>query len=109
MSQCLRSLELSLATGAADTLDGQCREPRLLGDHPILLVDDRASRSVTIHAAQSRAWNLAVRSLRAVLIEDIEQHEFNTRSRLASHCDGPVRAMARPSARDREQRRQCDR
>src|ERR1700680_1002228 len=74
-----------LSAGAADFLDGDRREAGLLGDRTVLLLDHRAGGRVAIETAQHRARHLAVRSLRAVLIEDVEQHEFSSGPGFSSH------------------------
>src|SRR5262249_8317596 len=80
-----RRLGLCLRAGAANTLDDWGGKTRPLGDLPILFFNNRSSGTVAVYSAQGRAWNLAVGSLRTILIDDVEQYVFNARSRFPSH------------------------
>jgi hypothetical protein len=48
-----------------------------------------SSGTIAVCATQHRTWNLAIGPLRAVLIEDIKQQEFSTRtrSRFSGHLE----------------------
>jgi hypothetical protein len=64
------------ATGAGHGLDRTPGFPGHLGDLPILFLDIGLGWQVTIDALDYGTRYLAVRSLRAVLIKDIEEHKF---------------------------------
>src|SRR6186713_3242950 len=71
----LQRARLGLA-GAADRLDRAARLAGFFRDLGVLLGDDRLGRLVAVEAAQRGGRNPAVRALRAVLVIDVEQHEF---------------------------------
>src|SRR4051794_1768959 len=79
------SVRRSFSAGTAHALDRDGGKARLLRDRAVLLLDDRARGLVAIEAAQHRARHLAVGSLRAILVEHVEQHEFSAGSGFLGH------------------------
>src|ERR1044071_5676932 len=79
---------LLLRARALDGLDLHWRHAGLLGDRGILLGDRGFGRLVLVEAAEHRGRYPAVGALRAVFIDDIEQHEVaaRSRSRFPRHC-----------------------
>src|SRR5690606_22434299 len=69
-------LDGSSAAAAPDRLDGKRRHARLLADRLVLLHDRRQRRSVAIQPTQQICSHLAVGALGAILVDDVEVHEF---------------------------------
>src|SRR4029079_6280611 len=65
-----------LGAGAADALDRAARHAGFFGDLAALRGDDGAGGFVAVVAAERRGRHPAVGPLRAVLVGDVEQHEF---------------------------------
>src|SRR6185436_11262559 len=95
----LQRARLGLA-GAADALDRAARLAGFFRDLGVLLGDDGLGRLVAVEAAEHGGGNPAIRALRAVLIVDVEQHEFanGPRAWFASHVVVPC---SEPQARRR--------
>jgi hypothetical protein len=73
------------SAGSADTLDRQGGFARPFSDKPILFFDRGARGSIPIKTTKDFAWNSAIRSLRTVFVEHIEQREFCSRRRFSCH------------------------
>src|SRR5690242_18465969 len=82
-----------LAANATDALDrGRRAAPGLLRDLAVLLDDETARRRfVLVEPAEQLGRHAPVRALRAVLIENVEEHEFvlGIRSRFLGHVRVP--------------------
>src|SRR5262249_59183650 len=87
-------LKLVLSAGAANCLDGNGRKSRLFRDRPILFGDDCTSRGVAL--TQCCRGDAAVGSLRAVFVDNIEEHEFYSCSRLPSPFGYPFLVATSP-------------
>src|SRR5277367_5874820 len=74
-----------LGAGTGDALDLERRPAGFLGDVAVLLDEELVRRLVAVEPAGQHARNLAVRSLRAVLIDHVEHDEFGIQSRLSRH------------------------
>src|ERR1700733_8101947 len=78
-----------LRSGARNALDRERRLAGFLCDVAILLDQETVRRLVAIEAFGQRPRYLAVRAPRAVLVEDVERHEFGIQSRFPRHRDSP--------------------
>src|SRR6185503_14051350 len=65
-----------LRAGAADGFYRQRGASRFLGDVAVLLDDEAARRLVFLQAVEQLRRHAPVGALRAVLIDDVEEHEF---------------------------------
>src|SRR6185503_10339606 len=79
---------LVLRVRAHDSLDPQRRHAGFRADIAVLRLDHGARRLVAIEPAEQLGRDLAVGALRAVFIEDVEQHELAAGAR--SWFPGPV-------------------
>src|SRR5215469_9464813 len=66
----------SFCAGATNAFDGERRASRFLRDCPILRDDEPARGFVFIRAAQQIGRHAPVGSLRTILIDHVEEHEF---------------------------------
>src|SRR5262249_53898107 len=84
-----------LSAGAAYAFYNNRGEPGLRCDHLVLLSDEIASGSIALYAREHRTWYPAIGPLRAVLIKDIEQHEFSasTCSWFPSHIESSYESV----------------
>src|SRR5579871_3741141 len=101
---------LLLRSRAGDALDLRRRLAGLFGDLAVLLDEKTVGRLVAVDAAGERARHLAVRALRAVLIDDVEHHEFGVQSGFSRHGRAPVSCLRPPETwptQKRKCRRQC--
>src|SRR5579871_4982368 len=87
---------LLLRSRAGDALDLRRRLAGLFGDLAVLLDEKTVGRLVAVDAAGERARHLAVRALRAVLIDDVEHHEFGVQSGFSRHGRAPVSCLRPP-------------
>lgn len=67
---------------ALELFDCSARPTRSLGDLTILRFDDGASRLITVKAAENLTRYAAVRRLRAILVDDVEQDKLSFGRRL---------------------------
>src|SRR6185437_4652643 len=76
-----------LCADAGDALNGQRSAAGFFRDLAILLDDEAARRLVFCQAADDFSRHSPVRALRAILIDDVEEHEFALRigSRFLRH------------------------
>src|ERR1700730_2232090 len=68
---------------AADGLDASARGAGHLADLAVLRLDEDACRGVAVQAAEIGGGHFAVRGLRAVLVDDVEQHKAVRQSLLS--------------------------
>src|SRR6266851_8695437 len=80
---------LSLRSRTLDGLDRHDGQAGFFRDRAVLLFDERARGRIAVEAAQHLAWNLAVGTLGAVFVDDVEQHELGTLCRFSRHGDDP--------------------
>jgi hypothetical protein len=81
--------ELILTAGAADAFYSDRRQARFHGDSSVLLGDKSAGGTIALCATQHCTRDPTIGPLRAILINDIEQHEFrtSTRSGFSGHLE----------------------
>src|SRR5262249_20119191 len=80
-----------LGARAAHRLDAVRRQPRLLGDFTVLLLDDRLGWLVAVETLERLGRYPAVRTLGSILLQSVGQDEFaaGAGSRFAGHAVGP--------------------
>ena len=81
----IRVLTLSFSAGSADAHDDRVGFAGSFGDQPILFFDCGARGRIAIHATKDFNWNSAVRLLRTILVEHVEQREFWSGRRFSCH------------------------
>jgi hypothetical protein len=81
---------LLLRVRAGDARDLRWRAAGLFGDLAVLLDQEAVRRLVSVDAAGQRSRHLAVGALRAVVIDDVEHHEFGIQTRLSRHGLSPL-------------------
>ena len=84
-----------LGADAGNAFDRQRRAAGFVGDLAVLLHDEAERGLVLVQAAEQFGRHAPVRALRAVLIDDVEEHEFafGVGSRFLGHGGHPMQSM----------------